>query len=177
MKKRLYEINQLSATAYNKALALLRQELDNEPYQPIKDRYKGYKTDNRTVELYSYNTNTLFDKNGNFFGFIGDENIVRQGLSFYYYDGNENYQQIANAFIELCEEKGELFTDVILYILLREYPIAVVDENNGDIEEQKKLIAEEYETLWAMQPTLEENAEQALAIQHARDFYDVLLGR
>lgn len=81
--KRLYEINQLTEKAYNKALDLLRQELDNETYQPIKDRYKGYKTDNRTLELYSYNTNTLFDENGNFYAFIGDENIIQKGVSFY----------------------------------------------------------------------------------------------
>ena len=87
-----------------------------------------------------------------------------------------NFEDIKQKFIDICEENNEYWTDVILYMLYSEYPIGVIDEELGDLYKIKENIREEYNTLWDMQPAIEEDEEKAFAIQHVRDLYDILLG-
>ena len=43
------------------------------------------------------------------------------------------------------------------------------------IERMKEILIDEYKTLWDNQPTLEENEELALTIQHMRDLIEILV--
>lgn len=85
-------------------------------------------------------------------------------------------EDIKQKFIEMCDDKHEHWTDVILYMLYSEYPIGTINEELGDLYKIKENIREEYDTLWGMQPKIEEDEEKAFAIQHVRDLYDILLG-
>lgn len=90
---------------------------------------------------------------------------------------NEKYEEIKNDFIKLCREKDIPYTDELIYLIFSEYPVATMDINYGTIDKCKQGLKEDYNTLWDLQPTIEEDEENAFAIQHARDIYDVLLGR
>ncbi len=90
---------------------------------------------------------------------------------------NEKYEEIKNDFIKLCREKDIPYTDELIYIIYSTYPIYIIDKKYGTIDECKQELKEDYNTLWDLQPTIEEDEEKAFAIQHARDIYDVLLGR
>jgi hypothetical protein len=49
--------------------------------------------------------------------------------------------------------------------------------NPNDTDIFTESLEEEYDLLWDLQPSLEEDEDHAFAVQHARDIYDVLLGR
>ena len=90
---------------------------------------------------------------------------------------NSDFASIKYRFIEMCEEENVYWTDALLYMIYNEYPVGMINEELGDVREIKEHLKEEYDVLWDMQPSLEEDADKAFAIQHARDIYDVLLGR
>jgi hypothetical protein len=90
---------------------------------------------------------------------------------------NSVYEDIKMRFIRECLENNIQWTDALLYMIYSEYPIGVINPELGSLNQVKKDLEMEYETLWNMQPSLEEDEDKAFAIQHARDIYDVLLGR
>ena len=90
---------------------------------------------------------------------------------------NSEYEVIKKNFIDICEENNIYWTDALLYMIFSEYPIGVINEKLGDIEDIKQGMETDYDTLWEMQPAIEEDCDKAFAIQHARDIYDVLLNR
>ena len=77
----------------------------------------------------------------------------------------------------MCKEKNISWTDAMIYMIYSEYPIAVIDEKDEDIQDCFAWLESDYNILSDAQPTLEEDEELAFAIQHARDIFDVLLGR
>ena len=89
---------------------------------------------------------------------------------------NNIFEDLKMKFIDMCEEKNIDFRDEMLYMIFSEYPIGVINEELGNLNEIKNNLRDEYDTLWNMQPSLEEDEEKAFAIQHVRDMYDVLLG-
>lgn len=90
---------------------------------------------------------------------------------------NNIYEDIKYKFNSICHDKKISCCDALLYMIFSEYPIDVIDYESGNIERIKEGLKREYNILWDMQPSLEENEDKAFAIQHARDIYDVLLGR
>lgn len=90
-------------------------------------------------------------------------------------DKNKKLQDIKFRFIDMCQDKGVYWTDALLYMIFSEYPIAIIDEQCGDLNEIKRNLNNEYNEIWDMQPAIEEDEEKAFLIQHIRDVYDVLL--
>lgn len=87
------------------------------------------------------------------------------------------YEDIKQKFIDICEENHIYWTDELIYMIFSEYPIGIINEELGDLAQIKENITDEYETLWDMQPAIEEDSDKAFAIQHMRDILDVLLNR
>lgn len=90
---------------------------------------------------------------------------------------NSVYEDIKQNFGKMCRDKNICWTDALIYMIYSEYPIAVIGEEQGDVEKCRKDIIRDYDELWKAQPSLEENEDLAFAIQHTRDICDVLLDR
>lgn len=90
---------------------------------------------------------------------------------------NKVYEDIKRKLIDMCKDKDILWTDQLIYMICSEYPLNIIDEKTADIESIKKGIEEDYQKLWDMQPSIEENEEMAFVIQHMRDILDMLLNR
>lgn len=80
-----------------------------------------------------------------------------------------------------CIQNNINYNDLLLCAIYGEYPIATLNADNPNIYnelfKQKRYLENDYELLWDLQPSLEEDEDHAFAVQHARDIYDVLLGR
>ena len=90
---------------------------------------------------------------------------------------NSDFEYIKNKFIDMCEEHSVYWTDALIYMIYSEYPIYTIGEEQGDVEKCYAELENDYDELRYAQPSLEENEDLAFAIQHARDIFDVLLGR
>lgn len=90
---------------------------------------------------------------------------------------NSKYEDIKMRFIRECIDNNIQWTDALLYMICSEYPIGIINPDLGYIDKIKEDLEREYDILWEMQPSLEEDEDKAFAVQHARDIYDVLLGR
>lgn len=90
---------------------------------------------------------------------------------------NTKYEDLKKMMQHICKQKDINIKDLLIYCIFSEYPISTIDEEHRTTEECIKELKEDYDTLWSIQPTLEDNEEVAFAIQHARDIYDVLLDR
>ena len=78
-----------------------------------------------------------------------------------------------------CEQNNVEFNDFLKLCMMEE--LGIDNQFNPNDKEDTDIFAEsleeEYDLLWDLQPTLEEDEDHAFAVQHARDIYDVLLGR
>lgn len=85
---------------------------------------------------------------------------------------------VANARIT-CEQNNFEFNDFLKLCIMEE--LGIDNQFNPNDKEDTDIFAEsleeEYDLLWDLQPTLEDDEDHAFAVQHARDIYDVLLGR
>lgn len=85
---------------------------------------------------------------------------------------------VANARIT-CKQNNVEFNDFLKLCIMEE--LGIDNQFNPNDKEDTDLFAEsleeEYDLLWDLQPTIEEDEDHAFAVQHARDIYDVLLGR
>ena len=75
-----------------------------------------------------------------------------------------------------CEQNNVEFNDFLKLCIMEELGIDN-QFNPEDTDIFAESLEEEYDLLWDLQPTLEEDEDHAFAVQHARDIYDVLLGR
>lgn len=82
---------------------------------------------------------------------------------------------VANARIT-CEQNNVEFNDFLKLCIMEELGIDN-QFNSEDTDIFAESLEEEYNLLWDLQPTIEEDEDHAFAVQHARDIYDVLLGR
>ena len=82
---------------------------------------------------------------------------------------------VANARIT-CEQNNVEFNDFLKLCIMEELGIDN-QFNPKDTDIFAESLEEEYDLLWDLQPTIEEDEDHAFAVQHARDIYDVLLGR
>lgn len=71
-----------------------------------------------------------------------------------------------------CKQNNIEFNDFLRLCIKDELGLDL-----NDLDFFTKSLEEEYELLWDLQPSLEEDEDHAFAVQHARDIYDVLLGR
>ena len=83
---------------------------------------------------------------------------------------NEILEDIKQKFIDICEENNIYWTDALLYMIYSEYPIAVIDKNNGDLNKIKDNLKQEYYDLWDLQPAIEEDEDKAFLIQDIQLF-------
>ena len=90
---------------------------------------------------------------------------------------NTKYEDLKKMMQSICKQNNMNIKDLLIYCIFSEYPISTIDEEHGAIEECINELKEDYDTIWGIQPTLEDNEEVAFAIQHARDIYNVLLDR
>lgn len=90
---------------------------------------------------------------------------------------NSVYEDIKQKFGQMCKDKNICWTDALIYMIYSEYPIYTIGEEQGDVEKCYAELENDYDELRYAQPSLEENEDLAFAIQHARDVFDVLLGR
>lgn len=90
---------------------------------------------------------------------------------------NTKYENIKRTLQHICKQEEINVRDFLVYYIFSKCPISTIDEDYGTIEDCIRELKEDYNTLWSIQPAIEENEEVAFAIQHARDIYDVLLDR
>lgn len=63
----------------------------------------------------------------------------------------------------------------VLLWLAKNFLMEFGTSNKVLIEKMREVLIEEYKTLWDNQPTLEENEELAMTIQHMRDLIELLV--
>lgn len=77
-----------------------------------------------------------------------------------------------------CDQNNIDIEYVLLFCIMKKLHITSSDNDPYiEILNFKVKLAQEQDLLWDLQPSLEEDEEHAFAVQHARDIYDVLLGR
>jgi hypothetical protein len=89
---------------------------------------------------------------------------------------NTKLENVKQHLIHICKQEDITLSQALRYIIYSEYPIGTIDELGGDDKETIQELKEDYNLLWDLQPTIEDDEEHAFAIQHARDIYDILIG-
>lgn len=77
-----------------------------------------------------------------------------------------------------CKQNDITIEDVIVQFITNKM-IGTFDNkeiNECHFNDTKKMLNEEQDSLWDLQPTIEDDEEHAFAVQHARDIYNILLG-
>jgi hypothetical protein len=80
---------------------------------------------------------------------------------------------------EKCEYHNVKFSDFLKCCIADEYGFFDYDNINDEKELEffTKSLETDYDLIWDLQPAIEDDEEHAFAVQHARDIYDILLGR
>lgn len=77
-----------------------------------------------------------------------------------------------------CSQNNISMHDVVLLYLMERLDLRC---DYYTIEQQLNRfrldLQEEHDLLWDLQPELEEDEDHAFAVQHARDLYNILVGR
>lgn len=76
-----------------------------------------------------------------------------------------------------CEQNNQSTQDVVLLYVMSRLQLIDYDNIQYDLLEFKQLLRKEHDLLWDLQPTIEEDEDHAFAVQHARDIYNILVGR
>jgi hypothetical protein len=66
---------------------------------------------------------------------------------------------------------------VLLYVMDKLNIIDYGDDLQYQLNKFRLDLQEEHDLLWDLQPELEDDEDHAFAVQHARDIYNVLVGR
>lgn len=83
---------------------------------------------------------------------------------------------LTNLFIT-CEQNNQSIQDVVLLYVMSRLQLIDYDNTQYDLQEFKQLLHKEHDLLWDLQPELEDDEDHAFAVQHARDIYNILVGR
>ena len=83
---------------------------------------------------------------------------------------------LTNLEITCSQNKVDIQDVVLLYIMER---LQIINYNDLQYQLNKfKLdMQEDHDLLWDLQPELEDDEDHAFAVQHARDIYNILVGR
>lgn len=77
-----------------------------------------------------------------------------------------------------CSQNDVDIQDVVLLYLIGRLNLRDNYYTTEQLINKFKLdLQEEHDTLWDLQPAIEEDEDHAFAVQHARDIYNVLVGR
>ena len=83
---------------------------------------------------------------------------------------------LTNLFVT-CEQNNQSIQDVVLLYVMSRLQLIDYDNTQYDLREFKQLLRKEHDLLWDLQPELEDDEDHAFAVQHARDLYNILVGR
>jgi uncharacterized protein YaaN involved in tellurite resistance len=82
---------------------------------------------------------------------------------------------------DTCSQNDINIQDVVLLYIMGELTFVDWLEKYQTLQQQvdefRLSLEEEHDLLWDLQPTIEEDEEHAFAVQHARDIYNILVGR
>lgn len=88
---------------------------------------------------------------------------------------NTKYEELKKSIFNLCKENHIHFTDILIYCIYSEYPIATISKSCGTIGECKKDLVFINEALQEIRSLVENDEYKVFAIQHAQDICDLLL--
>ena len=83
---------------------------------------------------------------------------------------------LTNLFVT-CEQNNQSIQDVVLLYVMSRLQLIDYDNIQYDLQEFKQLLRKEHDLLWDLQPAIEDDEDHAFAVQHARDLYNILVGR
>ena len=76
-----------------------------------------------------------------------------------------------------CNQNNIDIQDVVLLYIMERLQIVDYNDLQYQLNKFKLDLQEEHNLLWDLQPTIEDDEEHAFAVQHARDIYNILVGR
>ena len=76
-----------------------------------------------------------------------------------------------------CSQNNINIQDVVLLCFMERLRIVGYDDLQLSLNKFRLDLQEEHDLLWDLQPTLEDDEDHAFAVQHARDIYNILVGR
>lgn len=76
-----------------------------------------------------------------------------------------------------CSQNDVNIQDVVLLYFMERLCIVGYDNLQQSLTKFRLDLQEEHDLLWDLQPTLEDDEDHAFAVQHARDIYNILVGR
>ena len=76
-----------------------------------------------------------------------------------------------------CSQNNVDIQDVVLLYIMERLQIVFYNDLQYQLNKFRLNLQEEHDLLWDLQPTIEDDEDHAFAVQHARDIYNVLVGR
>lgn len=76
-----------------------------------------------------------------------------------------------------CSQNNISTQDVVLLYIMERLQIVDFDDLQYQLNKFRLDLQEEHDLLWDLQPELEDDEDHAFAVQHARDIYNILVGR
>jgi hypothetical protein len=77
-----------------------------------------------------------------------------------------------------CEQNNIDIQDVVLLHIIKQLNLQFYGYTTEQLINKFRLdLQEEHDLLWDLQPTIEDDEDHAFAVQHARDIYNILVGR
>ena len=77
-----------------------------------------------------------------------------------------------------CSQNNVDIQDVVLLHIIKQLNLEFYGYTTEQLINKFRLdLQEEHDLLWDLQPAIEEDEDHAFAVQHARDIYNVLVGR
>lgn len=76
-----------------------------------------------------------------------------------------------------CSQNNINIQDVVLLYIMERLQIVDFDDLQYQLNKFRLDLQEEHDLLWDLQPELEDDEDHAFAVQHARDIYNILVGR
>jgi hypothetical protein len=77
-----------------------------------------------------------------------------------------------------CDQNNIDIQDVVLLHIIKQLNLSFYGYTTEQLINKFRLdLQEEHDTLWDLQPAIEDDEDHAFAVQHARDIYNVLVGR
>ena len=76
-----------------------------------------------------------------------------------------------------CSQNNVDIQDIVLLYLMERLQIVDYDNLQYQLNKFRLDMQEDHDMLWDLQPTIEDDEDHAFAVQHARDIYNILVGR
>ena len=77
-----------------------------------------------------------------------------------------------------CSQNNVDIQDVVLLHIIKQLNLEFYGYTTEQLINKFRLdLQEEHDLLWDLQPTIEDDEDHAFAVQHARDIYNILVGR